>query len=254
MRSVLFMLSALMALSALAADILQLETRTGVRVPVFYKKQGGATATVILLPGGEGSFGKLIDGQPSSKSFLVRSRNLFAEAGLNVAIMSRASDMSSLGYVERVAPAHMEDIKKLVDYLKADTGLPVWLVGTSRGTVSATAAAIVFGNDRLAGLVLTASVVDTRKTGAVQKQDLTAIRIPVLVLHHKQDSCKVCDPHEVPAIVSGLKSSPIKKLIMVNQGDNPTGKSCGNQHYHGFIGMEKTVVGLIAGWIKQPVQ
>jgi hypothetical protein len=55
----------------------------------------------------------------------------------------------------------------LVDYLKTDSGLPIWLVGTSRGTVSATAAAIAFGNDNLSGIVLTSSVVRSKQIGAV---------------------------------------------------------------------------------------
>ncbi len=40
-----------------AAEILQLETRTGVQVPVYYIKKEGAIATVILLPGGAGARG-----------------------------------------------------------------------------------------------------------------------------------------------------------------------------------------------------
>ena len=126
------------------------------------------------------------------------------------------------------------------------------MVGTSRGTVSATAAAIAFGNGNLAGIVLTSSVVRPKQIGAVQKQDIAVIRIPVLVLHHEKDDCKVCSPYEVPAIINGLRNAPVKKQIMVSEGGNPTGDPCGNQHYHGYIGMEKTVVQLITGWIKHP--
>jgi hypothetical protein len=253
MRTLIFLLAMLIPASSFAADtLLRLETRAGVRVPVYYMKRDGATATVILLPGGAGGFGQLVEGKPSGENFLVRTRDFFADAGLNVAVMSRASDMDDLDYANRIAPDHMKDIKLLVDYLKKDSGLPVWLVGTSRGTVSATAAAISFGNDNLAGIVLTSSVVRPKQIGAVQKQDLAAIRIPVLVLHHEKDDCKVCSPSEVPAIINGLKNVPVKKLIMVSDGRNPTGDPCGNQHYHGYIGMEKTAVQLITGWIKRP--
>jgi pimeloyl-ACP methyl ester carboxylesterase len=215
-------------------------------------KRDGATATVILLPGGAGGFGQLVDGKPSGENFLVRTRDFFADAGLNVAVMGRASDMDDLDYAYRTAPDHVKDIKLLVDYMKKDSGLPIWLVGTSRGTVSATAAAISFGNDNLAGIVLTSSVVRPKQVGAVPKQDLASIRIPVLVLHHQKDDCKVCSPLEVPAIINGLRNAPMKKLIMVSEGGNPMGDPCGNQHYHGYIGMEKTAVKLITGWIKHP--
>ena len=147
----------------------------------------------------------------------------------------------------------MTDIKTLVDYLKKDAGVPVWLVGTCRGTVSPTAAALKFGNTDLGGIVLTASVVNYTKVGAVPTQDLASIRIPVLVLHHEQDGCEHCRPHEVPAIVKGLKNAPFKKLMMVNGGGNPTGDPCEAMRYHGFIGMEKEAVSMVTDWIKKPL-
>ena len=169
-----------------------------------------------------------------------------------MAVMGRPSDIPDLDYADRISIAHMQDIKTLVAYLQKDTGLPVWLVGTSRGSVSATAAAISFTDDRLAGIVLSSSVVSYSKAGAVPTQALEKIHIPVLVLHHEKDACKVCAPREVPAIIKGLKNAPVKKLLMVSGGENPSGDACEALHYHGFIGMEKTAVGLITAWIKSP--
>lgn len=250
---ILILLAMLFSLSAMAADsLVRLDTRPDVKVPVFYMKRDGATATVVLLPGGAGGFGQMVDGKPSGRNFLVRSRDYFAAAGLNVAVMGRPSDRNDLDYPDRISPEHMQDIKSLVGYLKKDSGLPVWLVGTSKGTVSATAAAISFGNGSLAGIVLTSSIVSFRKTGAVPTQDLEKIRIPVLVLHHEKDGCNICAPHEVPAIVKGLKNAPVKKQFLVSGGDNPTGDPCEALHYHGFIGMEKPAVDLITAWIKNP--
>ena len=71
-------------------------------------------------------------------------------------------------------------------------------------------------------------------------------------MHHEQDACNVCRPHEAPAIVKGLKNAPVKKLVMVNGGANPQGDPCEAQHYHGYIGMEKEAVGIITDWIKNP--
>lgn len=244
----------LLSLPLLAAEqVVRIDSRPGVTLPVYYMKRDGATATVILLPGGAGGFGALVDGKPNGRNFLVRSRDFFADAGLNVAVMGRPSDKEDLDYRDRVSDEHMQDIKKIVDYVKADTHVPVWLVGTSRGTVSATAAAVKFGNADLAGIVLTSSIVNYQKAGAVPAQDLAAIRIPVLVLHHQKDACQHCRPHEVPAIVKGLKNAPFKKLMMVDGGENPSGDPCEALRYHAFIGMEKETVGLITDWIKQPL-
>ena len=67
---------------AAADEIIRIESRPGVKVPVYYMKRDGATATVVLLPGGAGGFGTPVDGKPSSSNFLVRTRNFFADAGL----------------------------------------------------------------------------------------------------------------------------------------------------------------------------
>jgi hypothetical protein len=47
-------------------------------------------------------------------------------------------------------------------------------------------------------------------------------------------------------------NAPIKKLMVVDGGANPSGDVCAGQHWHGFIGMEREAVDQIAGWIKAP--
>jgi len=238
--------------AALAAEdkVIKLETRPAVSVSFYYMKRDGAAATLVLLPGGGGGIG-LRDGVPTSQNFLVRTRDNFAAHGFNVAVVNRPSD-KELDYDFRVSPEHVKDLREVVGHVKKDTGLPVWLVGTSRGTVSAAAAAIAFGNEELAGLALTSSVTSRKRTGNLPSQKLEAIRIPVLVVHHEKDACSVTNPREAPWIIDGLKNAPIKKLIMVSGGSTPMGDPCENQHWHGFIGMEKEAVDIVANWIKNP--
>jgi hypothetical protein len=125
-------------------------------------------------------------------------------------------------------------------------------VGASRGTVSAAAMAINVKDPAIAGLVLTSSVVKYSTPGAMPKQNLSSIRIPVLIYHHARDACKHCQAYEVPAVIKGLTNAPVKKLMIVDGGANPTGDVCAAQHWHGFIGMEKEAIDTIAGWIKSP--
>ncbi len=231
---------------------LRIDSRPGVTVPLFVMKRANAIATLVMLPGGSGGYGQLVDGKPSGRNFLVRARDYFADAGFNVAVMGRPSDTADLDYADRIAPAHMDDIKAVVTFLKNNLAHPVWLIGTSRGSVSATAAAIVLGQEQLAGIVLTASVISPNKPGAVPAQDLAKIKIPVLVVHHENDACKICSPAGVPAILTGLKNASIKKLVMMKGGGPPTGDTCEALHFHGFIGLEKQVANLITTWIIQP--
>lgn len=231
--------------------LVKLDTRPGVSVPFYYMKREGTKTTVALLPGRGGGIDTK-NGVPASNNFLVRSRDYFAANGFNVAIIGKPSDKKELSFDFLITTKNMEDLRHVVAYLKKDTGLPVWLVGTSRGTISATAAAIAFGNEELAGIVLTSSVTSMKKTEAVPYQKLDAICIPVLVLHHENDACGSCPPGYASLITRGLKNAPIKKLIFVKGGANPTGDPCEALHWHGFIGMEKEAVEIISNWIKKP--
>lgn len=232
--------------------VINVTPRPGIDLPVFWMPREGATATVILMSGGRGGYGHLVNGQPSSNNFLVRTREYFAGEGFNVAIVGRPSDHEDLDYGYRASAEHVGDLRKVVEAVKRESPLPVWMIGTSRGTVSTTAATVAFGNEQLAGIVLTSSVLNQKKPGAVPSQDIGKIRIPVLVLHHSHDDCKQCRPNEAVNIIRGLDHAPIKKLIMANGGGNPSGDPCAGLHYHGFIGMEKEAVTTITQWIKNP--
>lgn len=231
--------------------VFKVPTRDGVTTTLFWEPAPDAKATVFLFPGGAGGFGKVEAGKATGLNFLVRSEPHFIASGFNVAIFGRPSDSQDLDYADRISETHMTDVRKVLEFVKRKADVPVWMVGTSRGTISATAAAINLPGE-MAGVVLTSSVVSYKKPGAVPKQDLEKIKVPVLVLHHAKDACQWCLPHEVPGILRGLKNAQIKKEIMVSGGENPTGNVCEALHWHGFIGMEREAVDLMANWIKTP--
>ena len=253
MRQIL--VTALLALTAVAAHaagtLFKVPTREGVATTLFWEAAPDAKATVFLFPGGAGGFGKVQEGKATGQNFLVRSEPYFIANGFNVAIFGRPSDSQDLDYADRISEIHMADVRKVLEVVKRQADVSVWIVGTSRGTISAAAAAINLPGE-MAGVVLTSSVVSYKKPGAVPKQNLERIKVPVLVLHHAKDACPLCQPFEVPAILRGLKNAPVKKEIMVSGGENPTGNVCEALHWHGFIGMEREAVDLISNWIKAP--
>lgn len=175
-----------------------------------------------------------------------------------MAIFGRPSDSEDLDYADRISDTHMADVSKVPDFVKTKSA-PVWGVGTSRGTISATATDINTQGDS-AGLMLTYSVVNLKKPGSVPKQDLaairvsaaTAIRVPVLVLDHSKDACVHCRLKEVSVTFKGFRNAPVKKLVFVDGEANPTGDVCAGLHHHGFIGMENDAVDTIASWITNP--
>jgi len=252
-RLILSIIMLLLAMPCFAETdkLVTIDTRPDITVSFYYMKREGAKASIVLLTGGSGGIG-VKNGIPTSNNFLVRSRDYFTTNGFNVAVVGKPSDKDDLDGSFRSSAEHIEDIKKVIAYLKKDAGIPVWLVGTSMGTISAAAVAISVGKDELGGIVLTSSITSMKKVGAVPYQKLENIRIPVLITHHELDACKVCVPGDAPQIVRGLKNAPVKKEVYVNGGANPKGDPCQALHWHGFIGMEKEMVDIISDWIKHP--
>jgi pimeloyl-ACP methyl ester carboxylesterase len=223
-------LLALASLPVAAADrLVSVETRPGVRVAYWWMERPDATATVMLLPGGEGGIG-MKDGVPRSQNFLVRSRDLFAAAGYNVAIVGKPSDRTDLDPGFRASSDHVADLRRIADKLRNDFGKPVWLVGTSLGTISAAATAIAMDPGEIAGIVLSSS-----RTGG---------NYPTV------PACPSCNPREAPRIVEALTNAPVKKFILLTGGGGASGPPCEALHYHGYIGMEKEAVETITAWMK----
>jgi pimeloyl-ACP methyl ester carboxylesterase len=253
MRWRLFLLLIAFAGCAAAADrLVFVDTRPGVRVGYWLMERPGAAATLMLLPGGEGGIGSTQGEPPRSKNFLVRSRDLFAAEGFNVAVIGKPSDQNDLTLAFRASPEHVEDLRVIAEGLRRQLGKPVWLVGTSRGTVSAAAAAATIDPSIVAGVVLTSSVTFAKNQPSVPLLALADIRVPVLVMHHQRDACKSCDPREAHLITERLTNAPVKKLLLVDGGGGASGDPCEPMHYHGYIGMEGDAVRAIADFVKSP--
>ena len=245
------MLLALCTMTAWGADqLLRLASRPDVNISYWWMPREGATATVVLFSGGGGGIG-FRDGEPKSGNFLIRSRDEFAKAGFNVALVGNPSDMPQMNPVFRQSPEHMTDVRAIVVDIRKRASAPVWLVGTSQGTISAAAAAIDMGT-QIDGAVLTATLTGQQFGGSVSGMALERIQVPVLVHQHAKDSCKLTPPYLAERLISKLTASPVKKYMEVDGGQNPSGPPCEAFHYHGYIEMEPQAVAQIAAWIQKP--
>jgi pimeloyl-ACP methyl ester carboxylesterase len=238
--------------AAMAQDrLIKVPTRQSESITYWWMPTQGASATVLLFSGGSGGMGYR-DGQPQSRNFLVRSRDLFRAEGLNVAVIGNPSDKSALDPGWRGSDKHFIDVANIIkDIQSKATPQPVWLIGTSMGTISAAANAIAL-QDQISGVVLTASMTNFQVPNAVPRLELEQIKVPVLVYHHKNDACRYTPAHETSWITRKLNPATTKKLVLVEGGANPTGDPCEALHWHGFIGMEQQAVQDIARWIKNP--
>jgi pimeloyl-ACP methyl ester carboxylesterase len=237
-------------------EVQHVATREGVTLPIYTYWRNDALATVVLFSGGGGGYGLIgSDGWPTSGNFLIRSGKHWATHPFNIVMVGRPSDAIdlALGGI-RSGEKHAADNLTLFKAIKSKSPLPIWLVGTSMGTISATAAAIQDTEDLISGLVLTSSITSYRIDGAVPRQQLERIRVPTLVVHHENDGCKFCQAYEAKNIAGQLKNALIKKTLIVSGGSGATGDVCGAFHHHGYIGMENEAVDLVAAWIIKPTQ
>jgi pimeloyl-ACP methyl ester carboxylesterase len=244
------------ATGTLRDTLAEIAARPNVRLPYFAVWRADAVATVVLFSGGGGGYGNVKDPTdwPRGNNFLIRTAAMFGDRPLNVVIPGRSSDTPSLDWHVRTSPEHIADNLALLREVKRHAPtLPIWIVGTSRGTVSAAATAIADVEGLAGGLVLTSSVVDSRKNGNLPSQSLGRITVPTLVLHHEHDACKACSPSGVSWIMRGLSNTPIKAQVMVSGGeDQAEGDPCEGMHTHGFRGIERKVVDKIIAWIMNP--
>lgn len=240
-------------------QLVTLDTRPGVQQKFLLLTPDKPVAAVILFPGGNGvvELGGSADhpevGRALRSNFLVRTRAAFAANGLLTAVVDAPSDRQGergmLGGF-RAGAAHCEDIAAVVRHLKGLAPVPVWLVGTSRGTESAANCAIRL-KDAVNGLVLTSTMTRANAQGThVPAMDLAAIRVPVLVLAHEADGCEHTPARDAPELAQKFVNAPRKEVKTLSGGDPPKAKPCQAMTPHGFLGVEKQAVGAVVRFIK----
>ena len=243
---------------AAGQEIVTLPTRAGVTQSYFLTsapKQLQAIA--VLFPGSGGTIQLRSEGgQPkfAGGNFLVRSRAEFVKRGVIAAIVDAPSDQQGgwgMSDEFRLSGDHFTDISVVVaDLNKRFPGVAVFLIGTSRGTISAAALGARFGA-RIAGAVLTASMFrevgrNSNEPGpGLSRFDFATIPIPVLFAHHVSDQCRFT-PYGDAARLS--EKYP---LITVWGGSPPESTACEARSQHGFFGKESETVEQIVNWMRK---
>lgn len=261
------LLSLLLAATAPAwaeEKVVQLQTRPGVtQAFLVTPSQGAPAATLILFPGspgtlfirdGSGQIRHDANGWPLlyGKNFLIRSRHLFAHAGFLVMSVDVPSD--HLGNVDpfRGTAEHAQDVAAVIAYARQQALVPVWLIGTSMGTISAANAGARLKTGGPDGLVLTSSVTaPTRRSQPINAVvDVGSITLPTLFVHNKEDGCVAASFGGVIPLMEQFQRAARKELIAVSGGSPPQSDPCEAMSRHGYLGIEDEVVGDIARWIK----
>ncbi|WP_246327015.1 alpha/beta hydrolase [Burkholderia guangdongensis] len=234
--------------------IVDLPTRPGVTQRILFISPEAPKAAAILYAGGHGGLQLDRDGKFGwgEDNFLVRTRMLFVNNGIAVAVIDAPSDRQSAPYLNgfRLTREHADDARAVIAWLREQMHVPVWLVGTSRGTQSVASIAIALADGGgVDGIVLTSTILrDDRGGDPVTNMNLADIKIPVLVVHHEEDGCKYCPVSETDSLMRKLTQSPRANLMIVSGGMSQ-GDPCEAFGYHGFNGIEGAVVNAISAWM-----
>lgn len=153
----------------------------------------------------------------------------------------------------RLGNEHLSDISRIIDDLaKRFLEAPLFLIGTSRGTISAAALSSRLG-ERTAGAVLTATMFrhtpkKSKEPGeGLSKFDFATVKVPLLLVHHVSDQC-ASTPYGDAARLS--EKFP---LISVFGGATPQSGPCEPFSQHGFLGKESETIEQIVNWmLKKP--
>lgn len=242
-------------------EIVTLQPRPGVTQSFFLTSiPKDLRAVAVLFPGSGGLINlRSENGQPKfgQGNFLVRSRAEFVKRGVAAAILDAPSDQQrNWGMTDefRLSDSHFTDISAVVDDLaKRFPNVPLFLVGTSRGTISAAALGARLGS-RAAGSVLTSTMFRAapRKSNepgpGLSRFDFATIQIPVLIVHHVSDQC------ESTPYSDAARLSDRFPLITVFGGDSPQSGPCDAFSAHGYVGREAATVEQIVNWmLKKPL-
>ncbi|WP_245296932.1 MULTISPECIES: alpha/beta fold hydrolase [Rhodomicrobium] len=215
---------------------------------VLYARPAAPRGTIVMLPGGAGDLGIEDDGDLAhGKNFVVRTREMWLAHGYAVVIPDALDGENMRG--ERSSPDYARVIEDLVRFAHKEAPGPVFLLGTSQGSIAAMNGAAHLPKGQIAGVVLTESVTRESKSGeTVFDASPGRVTVPALIVANRDSRCRVALAEDAPRIAAALSHAPEAKLLYVEGGEKRSG-NCGSQSPHGYFGIESTVVGQIAAWL-----
>ncbi|MBA4330182.1 MAG: alpha/beta hydrolase [Polaromonas sp.] len=212
---------------------------------------------LVLLAGGDGVLDLDAQGCPRllKGNSLVRSSPLFRAAGWATAMVDAPSDHRQEDGLAafRASAEHAEDLGRVIADLRRRGHHPVWVLGTSRGSISAAnAAARLRGAAAPDGMVLTSLL--TVGTAAGRKPwtaqtvfdlPLEAVAIPTLLVGHALDRCMRSPADAMPRVEARITSAR-RQVVVVAGGSGTEGprglEACEGRSPHGFHGQETELV------------
>ncbi len=234
--------------NAQSAAVRDLPLAGGGQQRILYARPVSPRGTIVMLAGGAGDLGIEADGDLAhGKNFVVRSRDMWLAHGYAVVIPDAVGGENLRGLRSSDGYAHI--VEELVKFAHSAASGPVFLLGTSQGSIAAINGAAHLSRDELAGLVLTESVSRPSKSGeTVFDASPDRVAVPVLIVANRDSACRVAPAEDAPRIAAAMTHAPETKVVYV-EGGVTRSKDCGSESPHGYLGIESAVVDQIAAWL-----
>jgi hypothetical protein len=257
LRAILLaLLVAAAALPAWAAEsVLTLAPRPGVTLRVLVDRPAAPVGSVVLMAGGDGALDLDAQGNVGSAlrgNHLVRTRADYVKAGYAVFVPDVASDQrGTRGY--RFTADYANDVAMVIAEARK-VAPPVAIVGTSRGALSVAAVFTKQSAVRPDAAVISSGVLLANEGGgsASSVGDMSRINVPVMLLRHRLDSCRVSAPADADRFKALLTGAPKVDIVTLDGGSprGSTAEPCGASHYHGFNGIDDQAVAATVQWLR----
>jgi len=200
-------------------------------------------ALVLLFPGGGGMMRMQDDGSTKNRHTFVRSLDQWSQYHIDAVLVDTPYDLGDLQRGDlRDRSDHLERVHEVASYYKDKYHLPIWIFGHSMGTSTATN----FANslDKKSHLISGIIIAGTVRTASVDD----SVSMPILALHHVQDSCLGSPPDASARIVNKRPFEFVSELEMIDGGISE-GDVCQSFAYHGFNQTETELIKRAAKFI-----
>jgi hypothetical protein len=235
--------------------IVTIPTRPRVTQSFFIAGMGDVKpeAVALIYSGGHGLIQlRMEGGQPKFQggNFLIRARREFIRNGVLPVLVDVPSDERTGvpdGY--RRSDKQVADTRAvLAEVRKRIPDLPIFIVTTSRSTISGAYLGRALGAEEIAGVVLTSSmIVPGPGWESLAGFNFKSVKTPLLFAHHRGDGCAATLYPSLARAADGFT------LISVKGGKPPESGPCDPFSPHGYFGKEAETVDAIAAWmLKKP--
>jgi len=238
-----FLLSFVLAFVSLAnaAEVIDVPSVQGVPTRTLVATVKEPRATILLFIGGDGLLRLTPSGQTEHGHTFVRSFGMWKAHGIEAVLVDSPEDLgNAMRGHQRGSQQHLNRVAEVMKHFKSKR--PLWIFGHSMGT--STVAAFLGSNRPEIDLLQGYIVAGTHRGESVPAQ----IKLPALAIHHRLEGCPSTPIAASEAIIQSRSPDTPKAMVLLDGGTEP-GHHCQSRSYHGFHGIEETLINTAAAFI-----